>query len=229
MSNYSSQLESTLQKGKGVVMENLKLEKSDNKGFSLVELLVTIAISSIVFLVIAAFISSGTRSFNKQSASIDMQNELQESSNLAVDALMESTELIIKNESDLIEITTGDFDNPDSKIKPRLICWEKDTNRLYITDENPSSFDRTSEESQGYCVSKYVTDLIITLDEKSYALDPEGGKMYVDGKPVLNEYVILNIKTAVTNGSETRSDQRTIKLRNKLERLVINGVEYCVK
>ena len=48
-------------------MKRIKSLKLNNKAFSLVELLVTMAVSAIVLLVIGAFLTSGTRSFNKQS------------------------------------------------------------------------------------------------------------------------------------------------------------------
>ncbi len=210
-------------------MKRIKSLKLNNKAFSLVELLVTMAVSAIVLLVIGAFLTSGTRSFNKQSNSIDIQNELQSSSNFVIDALMESTELNIKNETDAIVITTGDFD-ADNKVEPKLICWIKDTKKLFVTDMSSEEMaDSADDISEGYCVSKYVTNFTINIDEESYEHDEAGNRVTIDGKVVLKKAIILNVSIKVGNNGEERSDSRTIKLRNKLNKFVFNGTEYTVQ
>ena len=50
--------------------------RTDNRGLTLVELLVSIAIASIVSIAIFSFMIVGARSFQKTSADVNVQHEL---------------------------------------------------------------------------------------------------------------------------------------------------------
>lgn len=98
-------------------MKEIRLRKLNNKGLSLVEVLVALAIASIVATLIMSLVTSGSRFYRKQSNSIDLQNELQETSNKVADALMEATELYVSEQSGMLVIKTGDFpERPRSSL-----------------------------------------------------------------------------------------------------------------
>ena len=62
-------------------MKDVINEFQQNKGMSLMEVLISVAISMIVMIVAATFISNGSIFFKKQSKTIYLQNELMETSN----------------------------------------------------------------------------------------------------------------------------------------------------
>ena len=191
----------------------IKRLKLNNKGLSLVEVLIAVGITAIVATLLAAFISSGMGYFGKQSNSIDLQNELQETSNKITDALMEATSVSIKEQGGALWIYTGDFSVANPKVRPKLILWIKDRSELYIMDYDISDIGAVDE---GYCMSKYVKDIKIELDSKCQ--DPSTMKW--------EQPLIFNVAISLENKDEVRSDAKTTTLRNKIDLLEINGVGY---
>lgn len=196
----------------------------DNKGFSLVELLVSIAVGGIVLIVIGSFISSGTRFFNKQSDSLDIQNELQIASNRITDSLMEATSLIVKNEGEsgnrIVTIYTGDFDDKESKIKPKCIVWDEKEKLLFVSDEK-IDISNIDEYDMGYCVSKCVTNMTITINED--CLD------VIENENVCNQPVTVQVNLTVTGSKDSKSDMKTTTLRNRLKNLEYYGKSYILQ
>lgn len=190
--------------------------KQNNKGFSLLEVLIAVAITAVIATLIAAFVSSGTGYFRKQSNSIDLQNMLQETSNKITDSLMEATSIQIKEQGGNLWIYTGDFDEPEPKVKPKLILWLKSAGEIYVMDYEISD---TGAVDEGYCMAKYVKDFKIELDPKCE--NPDTHKW--------EQPLMFNVSISLENRDEERSDSKTTTLRNKIKLLEINGVEYKLK
>ena len=202
-------------------MKEIRLRKLNNKGLSLVEVLVALAIASIVATLIMSLVTSGSRFYRKQSNSIDLQNELQETSNKVADALMEATELYVK---------TGDFSGT-SKVKPKCIIWVKphdDVNGIvYVMDTDaPLSMD---DAYDGYCMSKYVSDFSFKIDDSCLKLDDEGNVVYdALGNKIYEQPIVLNVSIKVSNDNESKQDSKTITLRNRITALNYMGKELNV-
>lgn len=193
-----------------------KHSKPNNKGFSLLEVLVAVAITAVIATLIAAFVTSGTGYFRKQSNSIDLQNMLQETSNKITDSLMEATSIEIKEQGGALWIYTGDFEEVDPKVKPKLILWLKSAGEIYVMDYEISD---TGSVDEGYCMAKYVKDFKIELDPKCE--NPDTHKW--------EQPLMFNVSISLENRDEERSDSKTTTLRNKIDMLEINGVEYDLK
>lgn len=84
-------------------MKLKKGKKHNNKGFTLTEVLVALAVSSVVITIVIAFISQGSRFYKTQSNTINLQNELQETSNVITDTLQEATYLSIISNSKILK------------------------------------------------------------------------------------------------------------------------------
>lgn len=93
-------------------MKLKKGKKHNDKGFTLTEVLVALAVSSVVITIVIAFISQGSRFYKTQSNTINLQNELQETSNVITDALQEATFLSITSDSKnkKLEVYTGSYE-----------------------------------------------------------------------------------------------------------------------
>ena len=75
-------------------MKEIRLRKLNNKGLSLVEVLVALAIASIVATLIMSLVTSGSRFYRKQSNSIDLQNELKRDIEALVDLKKEISQKV---------------------------------------------------------------------------------------------------------------------------------------
>ncbi len=72
------------------------MKKKDNKGFSLVELLVAIAVSSIVISGLSYIIFTTLKLYNNNNANAEIQNESQTVLNLVTDSIMEAQGICMK-------------------------------------------------------------------------------------------------------------------------------------
>ncbi len=79
-------------------MKKMWREQS-NKGLSLVELIVAVSIGAIVAASIAALITYSIRVYHNESVNTAMQYEIQTNVNQALDAIMSSSGVVIKQES----------------------------------------------------------------------------------------------------------------------------------
>lgn len=209
-------------------MSTLFKQKLNNKAFSLVEILVAVAISSIVFLIIGTFISSGTRFFNKQNTSVNLQSDLQEVSNKITDALMEATSINITETSDYIMVVTGDFakyEEGSLKNQPKTILWKKADKKIYIFDKSVMPNKISDDADKGYCLSEYVSNLSIQFDESNTQVENSGeNAIRKAAKPY-----IFNVALTVTSRNSSMSDSKTTKIRNSLSSLDVFGKHYIVE
>lgn len=74
--------------------------KLNNQGFSLVELLVALAISGIVIVMISLLIVNSSNLFNNENKNIDLQNEFQVVDGFLSETLMEAKTIDIKDNDD---------------------------------------------------------------------------------------------------------------------------------
>lgn len=197
-----------------------------NRGVSLVELLVAIAAGAVVMLIIASFIASGTNYFKKQMNTVNLQNELTEASNKVTDALMEASLITVYESAGTLYIVTGDFDSDSSKSKAREIVWDSSTGHLYVFDfwVEQLSGDADSDLEEGYCVSEYVSDLSIGLNEACLTTvtvtDENGNEQTVYDGGVTNP-IVFDVSITVSNNKDTKSDSKTTSVRN-----VISAFSY---
>ena len=89
------------------------MKRLNNKGLSLVELLISIAIFSIVMVAMFTMLSTATRSYNKNRAEAQAQNEAQ--------SLMAQLENIIQDATQGVYVKTNDVFAPNNKM---VVCYD---------------------------------------------------------------------------------------------------------
>lgn len=185
-------------------------KKIKNRGFSLVEILIAFGILAIVSTLIMTFISTSSNLYRRQSKSINLQNELQEASNKISDALMEATEIRLDYGSNKICIYTGadeNYNNPDSKIKPKLIVWDKGNGHLYIFDDNnPNSTE------EAYCMTKNCTKLDVSVVGLDTTSDTFANPL------------VFKVDITLAMDEAERNDSKTTTIRNKIQALKIREI-----
>lgn len=194
-----------------------------NKGMSLVEVVVSVAVSFLVFLGAVSFIATSTSFFDKQNGTIDLQNELMETSNKINDSLMEATAFRIFNTADSgLIVLTGEPDTAEEnfltgKGSARKIEWGKTGGTVHVLDTPDSSL--TDDERAGYLIGENVTNVQITFMDECQVKQPDNSVKYT-------QPLMLRVHIEVSDGDEVRSETKTVTLRNNLDEMELYGVLY---
>lgn len=205
-------------------MKFKKGKKHNNKGFTLIEILVALAVSSVVITIVIAFISQGSRFYKTQSNTINLQNELQETSNVITDTLQEATYLSIISDSKNLEVYTGSYDIKEGK---KLFTSDKGSSRyilrdgtgIYVFDKADLNYV-TEKDKPGYRYSDNIEAITISVSDKC--------KTTVGESEVITQPVMLDVYIKVTHNDTSRFENKTITLRNKIGSLKVNGELYLI-
>lgn len=113
------------------MMTERGFEKMNNRGLSLVELIVAVSMASIVAATISALIVFAIRMYKNEGTNTEMQYELQTNINMMMDEIMSSSALVVEQNSgiDIAHVNTKTdiqlpytkyalFGNPNAKITP---------------------------------------------------------------------------------------------------------------
>ena len=205
-------------------MKFKKGKKHNNKGFTLIEILVALAVSSVVITIVIAFISQGSRFYKTQSNTINLQNELQETSNVITDTLQEATYLSIISDSKNLEVYTGSYDIKEGK---KLFTSDKGSSRyilrdgtgIYVFDKADLNYV-TEKDKPGYRYSDNIEAITISVSDKC--------KTKVGESEVITQPVMLDVYIKVTHNDTSRFENKTITLRNKIGSLKVNDELYLI-
>ena len=205
-------------------MKLKKGKKHNNKGFTLTEVLVALAVSSVVITIVIAFISQGSRFYKTQSNTINLQNELQETSNVITDTLQEATYLSIISNSKNLEVYTGSY---EIKVGKKLFTSVKGSSRyilrdgtgIYVFDKADTDYIN-EKDKPGYRYSNNIEEITVNISDKC--------KTEVADSEVITQPVMLDVYIKVTHNDTSRFENKTITLRNKIQSLEVNGELYQI-
>ena len=205
-------------------MKLKKGKKHNNKGFTLTEVLVALAVSSVVITIVIAFISQGSRFYKTQSNTINLQNELQETSNVITDTLQEATYLSITSNSKNLEVYTGSYKIKEGKklftsVKGSSRYILRDGTGIYVFDKADTQYI-TDKDKPGYRYSNNIEAITVSINEKC--------KTNVADSEVITQPVMLDVYIKVTHNDTSRFENKTITLRNKIQSLEVNGELYQI-
>lgn len=222
-------------------------QKLNNKGFSLVELLVALAISGIVIVMISLLIVNSSNMFNRENRNIDLQNEFQVVDGFLTETLMEAKTINIvdstdgsstltlytgeKNGTSLQPVTTETLEVVANTSAPqvtteRIITFVPDKNSLYITKSYIA--DLTS----GNRISNSVKQFKVSIDDSCKTYKNEHNSITHETSLKHDGYanpIILNIQLNVSDGKTDKVEVVKITVRNQLNKVVVNGTEFTVK
>ena len=228
-----------------MLFKKSKLGK-DNKGFSLVELLVAITISAIVAGGIGYLLTTSLRMYNKDTVDVTLQQELQITLNQIVDYAMES-ETIVADFDDTYPnyLALGTFESESgtgvldkTKLDAQII-WQ-DGNKLYLKkttvddfclSSNPADADyrkidkskieslipSAGASSDANLLAQYVTAFNVTGIGGIVDVKDESGN--VTGHAYENPLSIileLEFKKSVATADRNKKVEDTVSLRNKV-------------
>lgn len=150
----------------------MKKGLQDNKGITLVEILVGIAIMGVVATMIAAIMTSGTNYFRKQSSALDLQNEAQLVSTSMTAAVLEGESFVFDENA-----VVGGKNVALFHTGKKCYVWVKDAAAadryaLYIYDEGADI-----DFNKGNCLSNYTVFFDVignAVEDSSYKYDVTG-------------------------------------------------------
>lgn len=203
----------------------------DNKGFSLVEVMVVVAITSFVFLMAFAFIVNSNRMFNREAAKIDFQSESQLIVNNLNEAFMEATKLEIKKETLGTIIDLGNYDATSFASLDKTFCrrlyFDSGTkylglivNSSYLASDYSTLVAARStgdEQLDGYRLSLWVSSFDAQIDDSCHKTATTAMGTTED---VFLNPLKVNVSFTLTNGSDSKEYKISVKLRNSLESVV---------
>lgn len=191
-------------------------KKLNNKGFSLVEVLVVVAMSSILASLVVVIMTNSSTFFRKQSTQIDLSNESQIVTSQLNEAFMEATAY------EYTDMGGGSFQivlyDATAKNMKRTLYYDKANTTLYLAGGTAEPVN-----SEGFALSHYVTNCIIEIDEVS--------KVY-DSSHVLSTYsnpLMINVDALFEHVNEKKTLELSIRVRNTLEKIKIDTTEYEMK
>ena len=191
----------------------------NNKGFSLIELIITVAILTIITSAILGFIVTGTKSYGNVNEEVELQQEAQLSFNQLSDLIIDSTNgikyyyndnenKIILTDSDITETVTSKTLAIYNTVKEAgvekkyiyNIIWKKSENKLYLRKDTIAATGAVTKGTPEL-MAEYVSDF-----------SPSLAKAQKKKKVVIELSFVKNNKSYVS--------KKNFALRNKA---VVNG------
>lgn len=187
-----------------------EVELIDEKGFSLVEVLVTVAILSFLIFAICTFMTTSSNMYKESSREIDLQQEAQTTMNQLNDMLLSANKFSVsyKNQgldNEVAVMFSQSLEELDTKVK-YCIIWMKERGKLYfIKKDDTFTFAGTEGEITSLCDS--VTDEANLMAEYI--------KSMVSAQSADKQAVSITIKFIIRDDHYEITKQ--IKFRNKQE------------
>lgn len=190
------------------------LKKLSNDGFSLIELIIALAISVIVVFSAYSFVIVGVNSYDKTSKTVDVQEELSEINNLVENTIISGKygSTTLTTNGNIKRLSLGD----------KVLYYNGNTKELCIY----SSSETVGTDITDHLISKYVEQFDISFTKTEIettadpALPPEptteaptkdaAGNLTVSASSDL-----VRIKLKVTIKGKTRKTENVYEIRNK--------------
>lgn len=139
--------------------------KEKNKGISLLEVLISIAIFGIVSSMISMLLMSGMRYFRKQSAVLELQNDAQIVTSSMTTAILEGTDFKVQTKTSGARMELW-FDTGKKTYIWVDSAGDADDHFLYIYDTGGSV-----DYNRGNCISSFVTNLDIEYKSNGISVE----------------------------------------------------------
>ena len=175
-----------------------------NAGYSLVELIVAIAVFAIAGISLFGFATFGTNNFKKSTEEVSLQYEQQLTVNQVRDLVLEANNALYFDAANHALIVYGQSyqDGSDIKYPATKIVWNQTEEKMYYGKQE---FDSPSDVladsiSATKLLANYVTDFSVDLSKIKSGKVSFTIKFFLNGKEqIVNETVVLRNEVAVSN------------------------------
>lgn len=186
------------------------MKKNNNQGLSLVELLIALAISSLIVVAAIVLVSQGMKSSQRQTLTARLQEDAGIAMNQISDSIMETTYVDVSNYTADEKHYTQVF-----KMKRKNnVGADIDYSYKYDDANNILTVDSSSYSGGGSILCQNVTDFRVQIINTSVRTEKNGDD---DVIVEINDPVQIKVTMQVSSGGITREISRVTSLRNKLE------------
>lgn len=178
---------------------NTQKRKLNNRGFTLVELLVALAIGGIVLAALAVLVSQGVSNYRRQTLTAQLQNDANITLNQMADNIMEA---------DMLTLVKGSSTDMNYiRVKEKV---------YYIYRDGIIYQSETADISKGSVLCEHVTEFRVRMLKSGIREDDAGRAAG------LSKNIQVRIDIRLENMGESRQADRTTALRNRL-----NDITYA--
>lgn len=191
--------------------------KGNNKGLSLIELIIALAVGVIVMSALTILITQGINQYNK----LTVMTQLQEDANIALNnvsnAIMEANYVMISNSK-----TNATFQTGSSTVSGKNVIYEHRDGALYVGEN-------IADSSTMGLLCKNVKEFkidVVSTSFKTEAVDDVGViKHQVKG---INNPVQIKVTLKLEFNGVTREVSRVAAVRNRLstESMTLQGFKF---
>ena len=189
--------------------------RKDHKGFTLVELIIAIAILAIVTLAVCGFIVVGSRSYTSANTDIMLQQEAQLALNQISDVIIDTTDSISYGNGTELVLKDSEFSSePDEKILVVVnkkgsnndndsyrFEWSKDSETIYFNTSDTVIDDTHTEpvfdDANRAILAQHVKELHIDISQ-------------------FEENRVVMISMTFQNGNKEYTTSNNVTVRNRI-------------
>ena len=131
--------------------------KQQNSGFSLIELIIALAVLAFLMLAVSSFMGSSVMQSKKERADVKMQTQSQEVYNLITDSIMQANDILI------VGYTASDDDDIDF-AKPGETTTATLTKKYYVRDKKTAEALMKDPATYGIFGSVSASDIVYFTD-----------------------------------------------------------------
>lgn len=181
--------------------------KLNNKGLTLIELLIALAISSIILAAVALLMSNGMKGYSKQTTTATLQDDANLAMNHITNAIMEANyiDLVRTDAVNTYSFVTNDGSN--AAVGSNKYIFDADTETLYVAEKDG---DLASASPLCTRVKKFSVQI---KQPGSLTTSGSGGANLVTK---VNETVQLKVELVLEGNGVSREVTRYTNVRNKL-------------
>ncbi len=196
--------------------------KRNNKGFSLVELLIAMAVSSIVLTALVLLVSQSVRSYSKQTSLAQIQSDADVVLNQISKSILEADIIYIDKTDAYVKFYTKMVDDTSDPTNPKHIKWgyyyDKSEKKLYYTD------DTLSKKSEA---CDYVEDFDVKISKSNFDLKDGHIIETLPSNPEIS--VSISLKRMKSERTVTREYMSRNKIGDKITLPKTTGGEVTLK
>lgn len=190
------------------------MKNLNNKGVSLIELLIAIAVGAIVLSALTLLVTQATKGYRVQVATAQIQNEANITLNQMESAVMEAKEITIENEKAADGTEIAGSNTRYLVLSENVVyIYDNANETLYLADSKYTSQSDLDTKASIVCLD--VTEFKVKIEKGSFETKDDGTGRQVISKT--DNPVRLEITVNVEKNSQERTVSRVSGVRNMLD------------
>ena len=184
--------------------------KMNNKGFSLVEILTTLAIGSVILLGVTAFMNGGSTTYRTVTTQVALQDDVQETVNYLTDLLQRSMDVYYNSTEKILYIFMPKKDTETEEFEVYYVIFDDANDTVYVHSEgvgnhNYNEFIQLTASE----ISSYSIKQNILADElRSFHVD-------IERDATTDEVSIVHVNVGFFKNNRHRDSTISIRPRNR--------------